>query len=317
MKFLLKIQCMKAFWRDWKLLMYSTGLESQLIHHTVQNMDGKLQKKMCSSVLCVIGTLVLVSLHHPRIYHVRKFSKILWKPRLNFSFVIDKEACSKLVQRLASAHSKFCLYSTNPLPDSVLKIEHLSNIVLQNKIQVELLDFKNIEFKCEIPQEEKVFFVRQSSVTSLNDIRLWFWIKVVEIFDWLSKMADLPDVHLSSFTLVLTGWQFLKNDMLLKCNYCNRKWSLEPYLTPSNDKHDQLIVNPVTQHQRWCAWRADIHGWESRLLQLQNWKESRNREKRSRLSSDTYVRRLWIGRVSLSNCSFFAGLLAWRYESRP
>lgn len=100
----------------------------------------------------------------------------------------------------------------------------------------------------------------------------------------------MPELHLSSFMLVLTGWQYLKDDMLLKCDYCNRKWSLEPYLQVTKEKSERLTVNPVTQHQRWCAWRADTRGWESRLLQLINLKESRNREKKSRLSTDTYVR---------------------------
>jgi hypothetical protein len=117
--------------------------------------------------------------------------------------------------------------------------------------------------------------------------------KVKEIFDWFLGITTLPEVHLSSFTFVLTGWKFLKDDMLLKCNYCNRKWSIEPYLSQKNssEKNNSVrsAVDPIAQHQRWCAWRAPTRGWESRLLQLQQLKESRCREKRSRLSSDTCV----------------------------
>lgn len=118
--------------------------------------------------------------------------------------------------------------------------------------------------------------------------------QVKEIFDWLLETVTLPDVHLSSFILVLTGWQFLKDDMLLKCDYCNRKWSIEPYLVQKNtiDSGDSVrkTVDAVEQHQRWCAWRADLRGWKSRLLQLQELKESRNHEKRSRHNITACVR---------------------------
>ena len=124
-------------------------------------------------------------------------------------------------------------------------------------------------------------------------------------------MNSLHGASLSSFTLVLTGWEFLKDDMLLKCDYCNRKWSLEPYLvgqiaTPKSES-ERLSADPVTQHQRWCAWRADARGWESRLLQLQQLKESRRREKRSRLSSDTYVCCLYLTypNILLTDFTFF------------
>ncbi|XP_045029900.1 NIPA-like protein [Daphnia magna] len=179
-----------------------------------------------------------------------------------------REACSKIRSRLASAHSKFCLYSTNPLPDSVLEINHLSNMELQDTIQQQLLDFKNIEVL--------------SHITSSKE-------EVKEIFDWFVETVTVPDVNLSSFILVLTGWQFLKDDMLLQCDYCNRKWSIEPYLIQRNavEKIDCVkpTVDPVGQHQMWCAWRAEERGWKCRLLQLQQLKESRSREKRSRFNS--------------------------------
>jgi len=117
--------------------------------------------------------------------------------------------------------------------------------------------------------------------------------QIKEIFDWFIETTTFPDVHLSSFTFVLTGWNFLEDDMLLNCDYCNRKWSIEPYLSQKNstEKNDSVrtTVDPVSQHQRWCAWRAPTRGWTSRLLQLQQLKESRCREKRSRLSSDACV----------------------------
>ncbi len=117
--------------------------------------------------------------------------------------------------------------------------------------------------------------------------------QIKEIFDWFLETTTLPDVHLSSFTFVLTGWKFLQDDMLLNCDYCNRKWSIEPYLSQkhSTEKNDSVrtTVDPVAQHQRWCAWRAPTRVWKSRLLQLQQLKESRCREKRNRLSSDSCV----------------------------
>lgn len=127
---------------------------------------------------------------------------------------------------------------------------------------------------------------------------MYHLFQIKEVYDWFLEIANIPDVHLSSFTLALTGWEFIKEDMLLKCDYCSRKWSLEPYLTQQigSDKSEseRPPADPVTQHQRWCAWRADMHGWESRLLQLQQLKESRSREKRSRLTSNTYVRHLYL-----------------------
>lgn len=121
--------------------------------------------------------------------------------------------------------------------------------------------------------------------------------KVKEIFDWFVETVTVPDVNLSSFILVLTGWQFLKDDMLLQCDYCNRKWSIEPYLIQRNavEKIDCVkpTVDPVGQHQMWCAWRAEERGWKCRLLQLQQLKESRSREKRSRFNSSVCVRLLF------------------------
>lgn len=121
-------------------------------------------------------------------------------------------------------------------------------------------------------------------------------LQVTEVFNWLTETMDLPNVHLPSFFLILTGWVYLKHDMLFKCNYCNRKWSLEPYiarhpLTANETNQEQSTVNPITQHQRWCAWRSSGAecGWESRLTQLLQLKESQVHGKRSRLSTEAYV----------------------------
>jgi hypothetical protein len=81
-----------------------------------------------------------------------KIILFLLLPLLEFFFSIDKHACAKLKSRLASAHSKFCLYSTNQVPDSVLEIEHVSNMELQDTIQGQLLAFKNIEALCKVSE---------------------------------------------------------------------------------------------------------------------------------------------------------------------
>lgn len=69
----------------------------------------------------------------------------------------DKEACSRLKSRLTTGHSKFCLFSTNPpADDSVMEIEHLTNVELLDNIQNQLLDLKKIDFQCEITKPEEV-----------------------------------------------------------------------------------------------------------------------------------------------------------------
>lgn len=92
----------------------------------------------------------------------------------------------------------------------------------------------------------------------------------------------------------LTGWEYVSEEKSVQCDYCNRKWLLEPYILPSETSSDLApleTVDPTTQHQRWCAWRAADEGWKARLRQLQELKDSRDcRMKRARLYSATSVR---------------------------
>lgn len=142
-------------------------------------------------------------------------------------------------------------------------------------------------------------------------------LQVTEVFNWLTDTIELPNIHLSGFFLVLTGWLYMKQEMLLKCDYCNRRWSLEPYIlhhqlsTSDNKNQAQAVVDPVGQHQRWCAWRSSIteSGWESRLSQLLQLKECRCQGKRSRLSTETSVGVYFCSNIFLSNILIIVRLL--------
>lgn len=121
-------------------------------------------------------------------------------------------------------------------------------------------------------------------------------------------MSSFSIAHLSSFVLSLTGWEYLKEDTCVKCDYCNRKWSLEPHLTTNEAPS---TVNPISQHQRWCAWRADKGGWESRAQQLKELRESRNcRSSRSSVQSVTQVS--WSSSKSQQCSSIWLPLLVYR-----
>lgn len=60
-------------------------------------------------------------------------------------FYLDKEAVRKIKSRLQEAHSKSCLYGSNPLPDSVLHIEHLSKLELLESLQKKVAQYSGIE----------------------------------------------------------------------------------------------------------------------------------------------------------------------------
>ena len=93
----------------------------------------------------------------------------------------------------------------------------------------------------------------------------------------------------------MTGWIYNKEDESAQCNYCNRKWSLEKLLL--NEKSSQNADNktegfskdPISQHQRWCAWRREFVGWESQLEQLKLMRNFQSNPKRTRLDSSDYV----------------------------
>ena len=107
----------------------------------------------------------------------------------------------------------------------------------------------------------------------------------------MKDTANQSEVTLSSFYLVLTGWTYVEEETSVQCSYCNRKWSLEAHLNSSNpeDAINSTPVNAVAQHQRWCAWRREAGGWQSRLRQLQQVRDSQNQQRLSRLQSPEYV----------------------------
>jgi len=185
-----------------------------------------------------------------------------------------QEACKKLRSNLVSKHSKFCVFATNPICESVGDINHLT--------QAELLSS----------------FSEESSVCDLQSICFKFprLAEVVEVFDWLVEESKLDSAYKSSFILVITGWTYLKENHLAKCYYCNRKWSLEQFVSKNSgdegnksDGEECPSVNPISQHQSWCAWRRSILGWQVQLEQLQQMRHSQDNPKKSRLHSSDYA----------------------------
>ena len=93
----------------------------------------------------------------------------------------------------------------------------------------------------------------------------------------------------------MTGWELVDEECSVQCSYCNRKWCLDGHLINKSidtaGSSDATPVNAVDQHQRWCAWRRPVGGWESRLSQLQQMRDSQNQQSqmRLRLQSPEYV----------------------------
>lgn len=186
-----------------------------------------------------------------------------------------KEACSKVKKRLTNSHSKFCLFATNPLPDSVLDIVSLSKAELCDYVHKQTLRFGSKDIMFETNRLEEIQCV----------------------FEWFKHTSSSQlTAKLSSFYLVLTGWELVDEECSVQCSYCNRKWCLDGHLINKSidtaGSSDATPVNAVDQHQRWCAWRRPVGGWESRLSQLQQMRDSQNQQSqmRLRLQSPEYAK---------------------------
>lgn len=77
------------------------------------------------------------------------------------------------------------------------------------------------------------------------------------------------------------GWQCSQEEMAY-CEYCGRKWS--PYLVDERSN-----VEPIQQHQLWCAWRDDNTGWRTYLQQLRDFRDRERKGGENRLSAPLYV----------------------------
>jgi len=184
------------------------------------------------------------------------------------------EACKQLESHLVSKHTKYCIFVMNPLSDHVCEINHLT--------QAELLSSLS----------EKSLLCDQLNA-NFNFPRL---TEVEDVFDWLVEESKLVSAYKSSFILLLTGWTYLKENHLAKCYYCNRKWSLEQFVSKNlgdevnkSDGEECSSINPISQHQSWCAWRHSSLGWQVQLEQLQQMRNSQDNPKRSRLDSTNYA----------------------------
>ena len=105
-------------------------------------------------------------------------------------------------------------------------------------------------------------------------------LQITEVFEWLREKLEFSEsVTVNIFTLVLSGWQFVEDSV--KCDYCQRKWSLE-----ISDTEEDSGTDPVAQHQKWCAWKKLDHGWESYLDQLLKEKMSEQEGRKRRRTSD-------------------------------
>ena len=126
------------------------------------------------------------------------------------------------------------------------------------------------------------------------------------MFEWIknTNTSSQLTAKLSIFYLVLTGWEFAEVECSVQCSYCNRKWSLDGHLINKSIEaavsNDASPVNAVTQHQRWCAWRRPVGGWESRLSQLQQIKDLQNQQSQMRLQSPEYVIFIYFSKNQLS-----------------
>jgi len=183
------------------------------------------------------------------------------------------EACTKLKSYLVSKHSKFCIFVTNPISDQVCEITHLTKAELLSSIVENSGALDQLTVNFTFPEMKEV----------------------EEVFKVLVEKSKLSLSDKTGLILTLTGWTFDKESQLVKCSYCNRKWSLEKYVSKDSTdglkktNEEESSINPICQHQNWCAWRHSSNGWQVQLQQLQQMQDFYNSPKKSRLSSSDYA----------------------------
>ena len=183
----------------------------------------------------------------------------------------------------------------NPLSDHVCEINHLTQAELLSSLSEKSLLCDQLNANFNFPRLTEVIFLQSNLILQLQLHPPIF--QVEDVFDWLVEESKLVSAYKSSFILLLTGWTYLKENHLAKCYYCNRKWSLEQFVSKNlgdevnkSDGEECSSINPISQHQSWCAWRHSSLGWQVQLEQLQQMRNSQDNPKRSRLDSTNYVR---------------------------
>lgn len=178
------------------------------------------------------------------------------------------QACKQLKSRLVSKHSKFCLYVINPIPDRVYEISHPTKTELFTCIVKESSSFDQLSVNFKF--------------TELKEVE--------EVFDWLVEKSKFTTADKTSYIFALTGWTYVKENQLARCDYCNRKWLLEKFTRGDEiDGEECSFVDPLSQHQCWCAWRNLEKGWHVQLEQLQLMRNSFNSPKKTRLDTSSYA----------------------------
>ena len=120
--------------------------------------------------------------------------------------------------------------------------------------------------------------------------------QVEEVFDWLVEKSKLTTADKTSYIFALTGWTYVKENQLARCDYCNRKWLLEKFTSNIStargeeiDGEECSFVDPLFQYQSWCAWRHLEKGWHVQLKQIQLMRNSFDSPKKTRLDTSSYV----------------------------
>ena len=100
----------------------------------------------------------------------------------------------------------------------------------------------------------------------------------------------------TSYIFALTGWTYVKENQLARCDYCNRKWLLEKFTSNIStargeeiDGEECSFVDTLFQHQSWCAWRHLEKGWHVQLKQIQLMRNSFYSPKKTRLDTSSYA----------------------------
>lgn len=193
---------------------------------------------------------------------------------INSSSTLDIEACTQLKSHLVTKHSKFCLFVLNPISEQVCQISHLTKANLLSSIIENASAFNQLAINFKFPKLKEV----------------------EEVFDWMVENSKLVLDHKIGFIFSLTGWTCVKENQLGKCNYCNRRWLLEEFVSDISaveaenvDKVECSSIDPIIQHQCWCAWRHPDMGWQVQLKKLQQIRDAHESPKRTLLHTSDYA----------------------------